>query len=79
MPTPYFELKDPKKLSENSGGRPLCLNGLDSRFRGNDGSRLYGVFNMTQGGFSEASKEISLIMTTTNLPVCPRLSRLKRT
>ena len=27
---------------------------LDSRFRGNDGSRFYGVFNRTQGGFSDS-------------------------
>ena len=27
---------------------------LDSRFCGNDGNRLYGLFNMTQSGFSDS-------------------------
>ena len=30
------------------------VNHIDSRFRGNDGSCLYGVSNMTQGGFSDS-------------------------
>ena len=30
---------------------------LDSRFRGNDGSRLYDLFNMTQGEFSDSFLE----------------------
>ena len=30
---------------------------LDSRFRGNDGSRLYDLFNMTQGEFSDSLLE----------------------
>ncbi len=51
---PAVRLK-PLEAAENSGCRPLRLNDtrLDSRFRGNDGGRLYGLFNTPPSGFSD--------------------------